>query len=315
MTKNPKKTISLHHSFDVEYAQEFGLQEAILIHHLQFWICQNQSTGKNFYDGRTWMYQTQKDISAIYPYLTEDAVQRTIKSLIDQQVIIKGNYNNTPFDRTCWYAFNFEEIFTKPQKCGIDSAKMRNADRESAESDSVNSRNPIYESAETYKDTDAKHMLKKQQQEPSVVVVFSCLKKKNLALSDDDQMTIMRHNFSEERLIAACEFVSHKDFHPKKSLIASIIWHCEQKTPPTHPTPQPTKDSSTKGLEIDPETIEERRYRFKQMRIDKWTDLRKKDLYCDSIGNELTIGNQKLSFLDIDFDSKYLKLLKYFNLE
>lgn len=110
----------LSHSFSVEHAEAYGIDCAILINHFQFWIEQNQATGKNFHDGKTWMYQTQKDIASVYPYWTEDAVSRIIKKLLDFEIIIKGNYNKTPFDKTAWYAFNDEKKFTKPRNCGID---------------------------------------------------------------------------------------------------------------------------------------------------------------------------------------------------
>lgn len=104
--------MTLNHSFSIEHAQDYGIECAILIHHMQFWIGQNQRMGRNFNDGRTWMYQTQKEIAAIYPYWSESMIQRFIKKLIDFGVIIKGNYNQTPFDRTVWYAFKNEEKFT-----------------------------------------------------------------------------------------------------------------------------------------------------------------------------------------------------------
>jgi hypothetical protein len=61
--------MSLSHSFSVEHAEKYGIDCAILINHFQFLIQQNQATGKNFHDGRTWIFQSQKEIASIYPYL------------------------------------------------------------------------------------------------------------------------------------------------------------------------------------------------------------------------------------------------------
>lgn len=116
---------SLHHSFDVDIAQKYGLEEAIIIHHFQFWIRQNAAMGRNFQQGRTWMYQTQKEIAAIYPYFNEDSVQRILKRLIEKEVLISDNFNKNQFDKTKWYAFKDEKMFTIPQNRGIDKQEVR----------------------------------------------------------------------------------------------------------------------------------------------------------------------------------------------
>jgi len=89
--------------------------------------------GRNFHDGRTWMYQTQKEICAIYPYWTEDMVHKYIKKLVDKGVLVVGNYNKTKFDQTKWYAFKNQEKFTKPSNDGMDPVKGRNQSRQTTE--------------------------------------------------------------------------------------------------------------------------------------------------------------------------------------
>ena len=123
-----------HHSFDVSLAVEYGIEEAILIHHFQYWIEFNMRCGKNEYDGRTWTYQTLEEIANHFDYLSKDKVKRTIQSLVDQDVLIKGNYNRTPLDRTLWYAFKNQEMFTKRRNRQIEKAKSENGDGETASS-------------------------------------------------------------------------------------------------------------------------------------------------------------------------------------
>lgn len=117
--------MSLNHSFSVEHAQVYGVECAILIHHLQYWIQYNQGMGKNFHDGRTWMYQTQKEISTLYPYWSEDTVSRLMNKLVEYDVIIKGNFNKLKYDRTTWYAFKNEEKFIIPRNRGTLRADSR----------------------------------------------------------------------------------------------------------------------------------------------------------------------------------------------
>lgn len=126
-------TYSSSHSFDTALAAKYGVPQAILINHFQFWISHNKRLDRNFYDGRTWMYQTIEEIAAHFGYFNTDQVRRIVEKLVELGVLKKGNYNKTKFDRTVWYAFENEEIFTVRQICQMDSAKEPNQFRESAE--------------------------------------------------------------------------------------------------------------------------------------------------------------------------------------
>lgn len=101
------------HGFNSGLAELYGIEESILIHHFQHWISYNQQLKRNFREGRTWTYQTGEEIAAHFPYFSADQVRRVINSLIEKGVIVKGNFNRTKMDRTCWYAFKNEQMFTK----------------------------------------------------------------------------------------------------------------------------------------------------------------------------------------------------------
>lgn len=104
---------SQHHSFDVKLAIQFGSVDlAILVHHLQFWINKNQSLGRNYREGRTWTYQTREDIAACLPYYSPDKVRRLAEKLVKMGILKKGNFNQLSLDKTTWYAFVNEEMFT-----------------------------------------------------------------------------------------------------------------------------------------------------------------------------------------------------------
>ena len=115
---------SSHHSFDINLATEYGVNEAILIHHFQHWIRVNKTLKKNFHDGKTWSYQTLEWIAAHFPYLSKETVRDTLYKLCNGKsrksnndsfapVLMKGNYNKKSYDRTVWYAFCDESLFLK----------------------------------------------------------------------------------------------------------------------------------------------------------------------------------------------------------
>lgn len=101
------------HSFDVKIAAQLGSVElAILVNHFLYWISHNQRLGRNFIDGRTWMYQTREEIAAHFPYFSQDQIRRFTDKLVKLKILRKGNYNKHGMDKTIWYAFENEEMFT-----------------------------------------------------------------------------------------------------------------------------------------------------------------------------------------------------------
>lgn len=106
----------VHHGFDIGLAEQYGIEEAIVIQRFQHWIQHNRAVGTHFHDGRTWTYDTYATIAQRLSYLSPDRVRRTIESLVRQGVLIKGNYNKKKFDHTVWFAFKNEEDWLGPQK-------------------------------------------------------------------------------------------------------------------------------------------------------------------------------------------------------
>lgn len=133
---------STHHSFSVELATEYGIEEAILIHHFQHWIKINRRKNKNFKDGHWWTYQTREEIAAHFPYWSSENIRRYIESLEKKGIIKTGNFNKINFDKTLWYAFADEEKFLGPQEnsnnsyerqiCQIEVANLPNRTGKSA---------------------------------------------------------------------------------------------------------------------------------------------------------------------------------------
>ena len=107
----------MQHHFDVELAQKYGVAEAILLNHFEYWIELNRANEKNFYDGRYWTFNSMKAFSKIFPYMTEKKIRNALKHLQDEGLIVTGNYNKLAYDRTLWYAFSdlAESILPKGQ--------------------------------------------------------------------------------------------------------------------------------------------------------------------------------------------------------
>lgn len=94
------------YSFDSRLAVEYGVDEAIFLHNLYYWIVKNEANGRHFYDGKSWTYNSMKAFTELFPFWSKRQVERIINSLKAKGAIYVGNYNSAGMDRTQWYALN-----------------------------------------------------------------------------------------------------------------------------------------------------------------------------------------------------------------
>lgn len=100
-----------HHTFDSGLAITYGVEEAILIQHFQHWIAFNKSQGKNFREGRTWMFQSRKQMMGYLIYWNYDKIKYLCEKLVNIGILITDNFSKGGLDRTLWYAFADEKEF------------------------------------------------------------------------------------------------------------------------------------------------------------------------------------------------------------
>jgi hypothetical protein len=110
--------------YEEDEAIEYGDRQAVLTWHFRFWIRKNKANGINQHiykeDGvlRTWTFNKIDAFEKIFRYWTKKMIRNLLDSLLERKVIIKGNFNKNPHDRTCWYAFLDEAKFLRevPQR-------------------------------------------------------------------------------------------------------------------------------------------------------------------------------------------------------
>lgn len=119
----------MNHSFDIELAKEYGIAEAILLANFDFWIAKNKANGTNFHDGCYWTYNSTKAFNELFPYLTQRQIQNALKNLRDANILKVGNYNQSKYDRTLWYAFT-EKGLSIMQKKEMEEHEKVNGDSE-----------------------------------------------------------------------------------------------------------------------------------------------------------------------------------------
>ena len=105
----------MEYSFDVDHAVKYGVDEAIFLKNLIFWIKKNKANNRHFYDGHTWTYNSVKAYSELFPFWTYAKIRGIIDKLIKEGVIMKGNYNSNTYDRTMWYCIIDKSICENQQ--------------------------------------------------------------------------------------------------------------------------------------------------------------------------------------------------------
>ena len=115
----------MEHSFDVRIAKEYGIEEAIILNNMYFWIEKNKANNQHFYDGKYWTYNSKKAFAELFPYMSERQIDYAISNLIKKGLIEKGNYNKVGFDRTLWYSIT-KMGYCILQNCEMEATKLLN---------------------------------------------------------------------------------------------------------------------------------------------------------------------------------------------
>lgn len=118
-----KNIDSRSHLFNVGDARKYGVECAVILANIRFWCDHNLARGKNLYDGHSWVYNSVKAFSLLFPYFTERQIANKLAYLEKQGAIISGNYNKMKYDRTKWYT---TPEHTTNQKGSFHLPKMSN---------------------------------------------------------------------------------------------------------------------------------------------------------------------------------------------
>ena len=122
----------MKHIFDVDIALRYGVNAAVLLENIGYWIKRNEANGTNFYDGTYWTFNSRRAYKKLFPYMSERQIDTAFKKLIEDGVLKTGNYNKLAYDRTLWYAL------TKKGECilhfdGMESPDLQNGFEQNVE--------------------------------------------------------------------------------------------------------------------------------------------------------------------------------------
>lgn len=138
-----ERRIHTVHYFNPDVAMEFGIEKAVLIQHLAIQIEKNMVNNMHFHDGRYWTYNTLNALSAMFPYIGPKSIHRHLSILVERGVLLKGNFNSVPTDRTVWYAFTdrgYDYVCSISRNWEMHFPEMRNANPGNEKSETAENR-------------------------------------------------------------------------------------------------------------------------------------------------------------------------------
>lgn len=103
----------MNHSFDIDLAKEYGIEEAIMIENIAFWIKKNMANNKHFIENKYWTFNSARAFNELFPYMNPSKINRTLKKLEKLGILEIGNHNKAAYDKTSWFTIVNEEILEK----------------------------------------------------------------------------------------------------------------------------------------------------------------------------------------------------------
>lgn len=88
-----------------------GLNKAIVLNQLSYWLGINEKAKRNFKDGYFWMYDSYaKWAKRDFPFWSADTVKRAFVALEKDGIVISANYNSFKVDKTKWYRIDYKRL-------------------------------------------------------------------------------------------------------------------------------------------------------------------------------------------------------------
>ncbi|MFJ7738355.1 DnaD domain protein [Lysinibacillus sp. NPDC097287] len=87
-------------------AVKIGLNQALVLQQMHYWL----RISKNIRGGHKWVYKTLEDWHKEFPFWSKSTLERIIRKLEEDQLIVVGNYNRMKMDRTKWYRVNYDAV-------------------------------------------------------------------------------------------------------------------------------------------------------------------------------------------------------------
>ena len=95
-----------------QLAGTVGLNEAIVLQQVHYWVNLNTKNKRNLNAGYYWTYNTYLDWQAQFPFWSDRTIRRIINGLEEKGYLVSDNHNKVRVDRTKWYRIAYDKLDT-----------------------------------------------------------------------------------------------------------------------------------------------------------------------------------------------------------
>lgn len=97
-------------SYNATLMEKLGVNEALFLCQIMYWLKKNKGSGINYRNGRYWTYNTYQKWLEQMPWFSLSTLRRTVDSLEKSKCLITGRFNQNNYDKTRWYTVDFERV-------------------------------------------------------------------------------------------------------------------------------------------------------------------------------------------------------------
>ena len=90
-------------AFSKEDAEQYGVEAAVMLHHVRYWVAKNEANDKNFFEEKYWTFNSTTAFSKLFPFWSARKIGRLLTKLEEEGAIISSRFNKQKYDRTKWY--------------------------------------------------------------------------------------------------------------------------------------------------------------------------------------------------------------------
>lgn len=91
-------------------AKAVGLNEAIILQQVHYWLKKYKDASEHQHDGRCWVYNSYDEWTEQFPFWCKRTVRTTINKLENDGLLIVGNFNRFKYDHTRWYTIDYDKL-------------------------------------------------------------------------------------------------------------------------------------------------------------------------------------------------------------
>jgi len=95
-----------NYTFIGEHAEKYGVNSAVILHTIIFFVLSNRKSKTNYISGKYWVFNSSNKWQYFFPFLSKHQIYRCFKELVAAGAIIEGSYNKKGYDKTLWHTLS-----------------------------------------------------------------------------------------------------------------------------------------------------------------------------------------------------------------